>query len=193
MKKSPFLLLVMVCVNLLAIHTVKAQSDDFKFVVEKSAINKKLWSQPYRFEDKTLRVLSVEIITTPVDSKNRELNFDLFSLYDETNMLRIRPNAVFYYKGDKKVYLKSKAVNANYNHFIETTIKNYTNFEAKIYKPNFLGRKKKDSKSSVKSLKKITLKGKAVTYYVDFPIRENFSYGKVHYNDAPIGFAAAKN
>lgn len=186
-------MIVILCTCLVPINSIKAQSDDFNFSVEKSNINKKLWSQPYRFENKTLESLSVEVVISPIDSKNRELDFNLFTMHDESNMLRIRPNAVFYFKGDKKIYLKSKAVNENYNDFIETTVEGFVNFDAETFKPNFFGRKKKDLKSSVKSLKKITLKGKAVTYYIDFPIKENFSYGKILYNNKPIGFAAIKN
>jgi len=168
------------------------QKEPFSFIIGKSLINKSLWLQPYRFEDKSLKTLSVKIIIKRMNNQKESLDFDLFSLLDETIKQKIRPSGVYYLKADKKKYLKSKSVNQNYNNFRETTVEGFQNLEAKTYKINFLGLKKKNSKASVKSLKKINLKAKKVTYYLDFPVQKGFTYGKIYYNNKPIGFSAVK-
>ncbi len=167
-------------------------TEEFKFKIEWAKLNKSLWSQPYRYENNDLKSLSVKIIIERSgDDKMIDLNH--ISIVDETKKLRIRPSAVYYLKGnDKKIYLKSKAVNNNYNAFEEHNLSDYKNFQAKTFKPNILGKKKKGQIASVKSLKKVAIKSKT-TYYLDFPVEENFSYGKVYYKDYPIGFAAIKN
>ena len=168
------------------------QKDPLSFIIGKSLINKSLWLQPYRFEDKTLKTLSVKIIIKRISNKKESLEFNLFSLLDETTKLRIRPSGVYYLKADKKKYLKSKSVNQNYNNFRETTVEGFQNFEAKTYKINFLGLKKRNTNASVKSLKKLNLKARKITYYLDFPVQEGFTYGKIYYNNKPIGFSAVK-
>ena len=74
-----------------------------------------------------------------------------------------------------------------------TIIEGYENFEAQSYNTNFLGLKKKNSKASIKSLKKVTIKTKKTSYFIDFPVHEGFIYGKIYYKNKPIGFAAVKN
>lgn len=172
------------------LNNIKKES--FSFKVGKSTINKKLWQQTYRFKDKSLKTLSVKIIIKRNTTKKERLDFNLFALIDESKKLRIRPSGVYYPKRDKKKYLKAKPVNENYNDFKETKFKNYQNFEALSYKTNFLGYKKKNILASVKSLKRITIKGKVASYFLDFPVMEGFSYGKIYYKDKPIGFAAVK-
>jgi hypothetical protein len=39
----------------------------------------------------------------------------------------------------------------------------------------------------------MTIKSRKISYYIDFPVYETFTYGKVYYKDKPIGFAAVKN
>jgi len=167
-------------------------SKDFRFVAGKPKINTALWTQPYRFQNDKLKTLSVQIIIEPTNDQSESLDFDQFMLLDETNKFRIRPVAVFYYKGEKKMYLKSKSVNQNYNSFMESNVVGYKNFEAETYRTNFLGIKKKKIKPSVKSLKKTTIKGKKATYYLDFPIQDTFTYGKIYYKNSTVGFAAIK-
>lgn len=179
--------------RIIVVETIDSiPKEPFNFIVEKSILNKSLWLQPYRFEDKNLKTLSVKIITKRISSKKESLDFDLFSLINETTKQRIRPSGVYYFKADKKKYLKSKPVNQNYNDFNETIIEGFQNFEARTYKINFLGIKKRNTKASVKSLKKIIVKGNYVTYYLDFPVQKEFTYGKIYYNNKPIGFAAVK-
>jgi len=134
--------------------------------------------------------LTVQITLNP--TKNVPVDLSAFVLYDETKKLRIRANEAAYYRADKKIYYKSRAVNQNYNKFKETIVEGYTNVEVKTHKVNFLGRKKKNAQSSVKQLKSFTLKGKKATYYIDFPVNVDFTYGKIYYNGKPVGFAAVK-
>ncbi len=169
------------------------QKDAYRFTVENSVINKALWQQPYRYEDKNLKTLSVRIVVRRVSAKKKALDFNSFTLLDESKKLRIRPSGVYYPKRDKKKYLKSKPVNDNYNDFKDSAVEGYTNFEAKTFKVNILGLKKKNIVPTVKSLKKLTLKAKSAVYYLDFPVQEEFSYGKIYYQNKPIGFAAVKN
>lgn len=168
------------------------EKEPFKLSVEQSIISQNAWQQPYRFEDKNLKTLVVKIVIKHNTAKTESLDFNQFSLIDELNNLRIRPSGVFYPKRDKKKYLKSKPVNQNYNYFKETTIDGFQNFEAKTYKINFLGLRKKNLLATVKQLKKINIKARKTTYYLDFPVKEGFNYGKIYYKDKPIGFAAVK-
>jgi len=177
--------------NIVADSTKK--SNNFNFEIGQSVINNSQWLQPYRFEDKSIKTLSVKININRTTDIIEPLDFDSFTLYDDTKNLRIRPSGVYYLKSDKKKYLKSKAVNNNYNSFKETIIEGYDNFEAPSYNTNFLGLKKKNSKASVKSLKKVTIKAKKTSYYLDFPVHEGFIYGKIFYKNKQIGFAAVKN
>jgi len=169
------------------------QNGNFSFLIGQSVINKSQWLQPYRFEDKSIKTLSVKININRTTDIIEPLDFDSFTLLDDSKSLRIRPSGVYYLKSDKKKYLKSKSVNNNYNSFNETIIEGYENFEAQSYNTNFLGLKKKNSKASIKSLKKVTIKTKKTSYFIDFPVHEGFIYGKIYYKNKPIGFAAVKN
>ena len=203
MTPKRFIILFLIFINASAITICTAQSENnldsiqqtehLKFIVEKSAINKSSWLQPYRFQDKNLKTLAVKIIIKRISDKNNSVDFNLFTLVDESKKLRTRPSGVYYPKGDKKKYLKSKPINKNYNSFKETTIEGFQNFEAETYKINFLGLKKKKEKPSIKSLKKLTIKSKNSSYFIDFPVQEGFTYGKIYYKGKPIGFAAVKN
>ena len=199
MKTFPCILLLLISIGFSSLNNIQAQSDSIKqheilkFTVGKTILNKSFWAKPYRYENKDLKALTVQITINPTSKKNVPLDFNDFILIDEAHKLRIRPNGVAYYRADKKIHLKSKAVNQNYNKFKETLVDGLNNVEVKTYKTNFLGRKKKKSKSSVKHLKSITIKGKKATYYFDFPVTTEFNYGKIYYNNKPIGFAAIKN
>lgn len=198
MKKIPCILLLLISIGLSSLNYIQAQSDSIKqpellqFTVGKTILNKSFWAMPYRYENKGMKALTVQITIIPTSKKNVPLDFDDFILIDEEHKLRIRPNDVAYYRADKKIYLKSKAVNQNYNKFKESRVDGLINFEAKTFKTNFLGRKKRKSKASIKQLKSITIKGKKATYYFDFPVTTEFNYGKIYYNNRPIGFAAIK-
>ncbi len=166
--------------------------DEFTFKVEWSKLNKSLWLQPYRYENKELNSLTVRIIVE-APKVNSTFNFNYFSLIDDDQKTRTRPSAVHYFKGrDKKIYLKSKVVNANYNVFETHSIDGYDNKQVKTFKPNILGKKKKGMVATVKSIKQVTIKSKG-TYYIDFPVPKEFQYGKVYYKDIPVGFAALKS
>ena len=205
MKKSPLILtfLIFITTSLFTAISAQTESDhltdstkqieNFSFVIGQAILNKSDWLQPYRFQDKNIKTLSVKININRTTDVIEPLDFDLFTLMDETKKLRIRPSGVYYLKSDKKKYLKSKAVNTNYNAFNETNIDGFENFEATSYKTNFLGLKKKNTKASVKSLRKVTIKAKKTSYFVDFPAYEGFTYGKIYYKNKPIGFAAVKN
>ena len=199
MKNIPYCLLVLVLVGFYSPNEIQAQTDSLKqadmlkFTVGKTVLNKSLWSQPYRFEDKNLKALTCQIIIDPTSKKNQEVDLNSFILMDEENKLRIRPNSVYYYRADKKMYMKLKSVNQNYNTFKETIVDGFENFEATTHKTNFFGRKKKKHIPSVKLLKKVTIKGKKATYYIDYPVTKDFKYGKIYYKNNPIGFTAVKN
>ena len=174
-------------------QTDSLQKQDYEFSVGKSILNKKLWSQPYRYEIKATSTLSVKISIKRLHRKAAELDFNLFALTDETKKWRIRPVAIYYYKADRKVYLKSKPDNRNYNVFEKYQLEGYEDFEAKIYKTNFLGlRKNKKVGSTVPSLPKKKIKNSKTTYYLDFPVRSSFDYGKVCFKDKTIGFTGVK-
>lgn len=196
-KKLTFALIVLL-VFLVPIETLSAQKDsipkeDYKVSIGKSILNKKLWSQPYRYEQKVLRTLSVQVNINRLHRKAEELDFNLFALTDEEKKWRIRPVAIYYYRADRKIYLKSKADNRNYEDFEKYQLKGYEDFEAKTYKTNMLGIKKKRKESpSVQSLNKMKIKGSKITYYLDFPVRPEFDYGKVYFKDKPIGFTGVK-
>ncbi len=191
MKKLTYILFLVLFIGLAPNNEIQSQTDDnLKITVGKTVLNKSLWAQPYRYENKELKSLTVQITINPKSQKNTPLDFDDFILFDDDHKLRIRPNEVAYYRADKKIYFKSKAVNQNYNEFKETPVEGYTNLEAKTFKPNIFGRKKKNAKSSIKALKSVIIKGKQATYYIDFPVHSNFTYGKILYNGKPIGFAA---
>lgn len=168
-------------------------TENYSFKVGQSIINKSMWLQPYRFEDKSVKALSVKIFIYKNTDLNEPLDFDLFTLMNDSKKLRIRPCGVYYLKTDKRKYLRSKPVNNNYNAFKEAQIEGFANFEAESYKTNFLGLKKKKAKPSVKSLKKVNVKAKKTSYFIDFPVYEGFTYGKIYYKNKPIGFAAVKN
>ena len=205
MKKAPLILTFLIFITASLITTISAQTEsvhltdsteqieNFSFVIGQAVLNKSDWLQPYRFQDKNIKTLSVKININRTTDVIEPLNFDLFTLMDETKKLRIRPSGVYYLKSDKKKYLKSKPVNTNYNAFIESNIDGFENFEAASYKTNFLGLKKKNTKASVKSLKKVMIKPKKTSYFVDFPAYDGFTYGKIYYKNKPIGFAAVKN
>jgi len=190
MKNIPYIVLLLLFVSFSSINTTEAQADSLNITIGKAVLNKSLWQGRYRYENKDFKALTVQITLNP--KKNVPVNLSEFVLYDETKKLRIRANAAAYYRADKKIYYKSKAVNQNYNKFKETIVEGYTNVEAKTHKVNFLGRKNKKTKSSVKQLKSFTLKGKKATYYIDFPVNVGFTYGKIYYNEKPVGFAAVK-
>ena len=193
MRKLTYIVFLILFVGVAPTNEIQSQTDDnLKITVGKAVLNKSLWAQPYRYENKELKSLTIQITINPKSAKNTPLDFDDFILFDDDNKLRIRPNEVAYYKADKKIYFKSKAVNQNYNKFKETPVEGFTNLEAQTFKPNIFGRKKKNAKSSVKVLKDITIKGKQATYYIDFPVHANFSHGKLHYKGKPIGFAAVR-
>ena len=156
--------LIIVLLTLFISFTAIAQNDsipkeDYEFSVGKSILNKKLWSQPYRYEHKALNTLSVQINIKRLHRKNGELDFNLFALTDDVKKWRIRPVAIYYYKADRKIYLKSKSENRNYNVFEKYKLEGHEDFEAKTFKTNFLGLKKKKKVSpSVQSLKKMKIK-----------------------------------
>jgi len=168
------------------------QKETFKFAIEASILNKSQWAQPYRYENKELKTLSVRIIISNLNDKKETFDYNLLSLLVDDKKLRVRPTGLFYYKSEKKIYLKSKSLNKNYNVFEDYSINGYQNFEEKTYKVNFLGLKKKKNLPSVKTLKKITIKNVKIGYYIDFPVDETFTHGKIYYKDKPIGFAAVK-
>ncbi len=165
------------------------RNDKFNFKIEWAKLNHSLWSMPYRYENKDLKSLTVKVAVGRLTDENA-LDLNHISLVDETKNLRISPNAVYVLKSrDRKKYLKTKAVNQNYNAFEDFTLNGIQNFQAKTFKPNILGKKKKNQVSTVKALKKVTVSSK-ITYYLDFPVSRDFTYGKVYYQDQPIGFAA---
>ncbi len=168
------------------------QKEAFNFFIGKSILNKSLWAQRYRYEDKELKTLSVRITIENVSGHKETLDFNLLSLLLDEKKLRVRPTGIFYYKNEKKVYLRSKPLNKNYNVFEEHVVEGYQNSEEKTYKVNFLGLKKKKSVPVVQSLKKLTVKSRKISYYIDFPVYETFTYGKIYYKDKPIGFAAVR-
>ncbi len=190
--------IIFVLLTLFVCSTAFAQNDsipkqDYEFSIGKSILNKKLWSQPYRYEIKATSTLSVEISIKRLHRKAGELDFNLFALTDETKKWRIRPVAIYYYKADRKVYLKSKPDNRNYNVFEKYQLEGYEDFEAKIYKTNFLGlRKSKKIGSTIPSLPKKKIKNSKITYYLDFPVRSSFDYGKVYFKDKTVGFTGVK-
>lgn len=191
MKLTYFALGVIFAVNSLLCYKASAQTeDDFKFTVERAFLTKSLWLQPYRYTNDSLKPLSVKISIEKISDRKEPLDFNRIYLLDDSRKLRIRPNAIYFHRAERKIYLKSKPVNQNYNDFLETTVEGYENFEAKTYKTNFFGVKKKNLKASVQQLKKLNLKSKKVTYFVDFPVKQGFTYAKVYYDDKPIGFAA---
>lgn len=198
MFNKSFTLLFLIFISTSILNTSTAQTNDsiqaksFNFVIEQSVLNKSLWTQPYRFEDKSFKLLTVKIVIKHTSAKIESVNFDLFSLINESKKLRIRPTGVYYQKVNKKKYLKSKPVNENYNVFKEITLDGFENVEAKSYPINFWGMKKKNTKASVKSLKKRAIKGEKATYYLEFPVQEGFTYGKIYYNNKPVGFTAVK-
>jgi len=179
--------------NILAEVKDSIQKEPFIFSIGKSILNKSFWAQPYRYEDKENKTLSVRVVVQNVSDKRETVNFNLLSLLIDDKKLRIRPTGIYYYRNEKKVYLKSKPLNKNYNDFEEHAINGYQNSEAKTYKVNFLGLKKKKGLPTVKTLKKIVVKNKKISYYIDFPVQEGFAYGKIYYKDKPVGFAAIKN
>lgn len=193
-----FFPILMLLVFATPITIVSAQNDneskeDYKITIGKSIHNKKLWSQPYRYEQKVLQTLSVQVNIEKLHHKAKELDFNLFALTDEEKKWRIRPVAIYYYRADKKIYLKSKADNRNYEDFENYPLENYTNFEAKTYRTNMLGLKKKKKESpSVQSLEKMKISGSKITYYLDFPVRPVFDYGKVYFKDKIIGYTGVK-
>ncbi len=188
MKNIPYIILFIFLSSLSTISPIQAQTDSLNITVGKTVLNKSLWSMQYQYENKELKALTVQITLNP--TKNVPVDFNEFVLYDEDKKLRIKANEVAYYRADRKIYYKSKATNQNYNKFKEILFEGYTNVETKTYKTNFLGRKKRKTKSSVKHLKNLTIKGKKATYYLDFPVNANFTYGKIYYNGKPVGFAA---
>ena len=197
LKKHLFTFTVLL-IFMAPITVVKAQTDsiakeDYKVSIGKSIHNKKLWSQPYRYEQKVLTTLSVQINIEKLERKADDFDFNLFALTDEEKKWRIRPVAIYYYIADRKIYLKSKADNRNYEDFEKYSQEGYTDFEAKTYKTNTLGIKKKRKEApSVQSLNKMKVSGSKITYYLDFPVRPVFEYGKVFYKDTPIGFTGIR-
>ncbi len=178
-------------------HSIETDSTklkkNFAFTVGSTILNKSMWQIPYRYKFKGLNTISVKITIKRISTKKEELDFNLFTLLDETKKLRIRPTGVYYPKKDKRKYLKSKPINENYDDFNDTIIEGYDNFQAETYKINFLGMKKKNTVPTVKSLKKIYLKARTATYYLDFPVRIGYTYGKIFYKGKPVGFAVVKN
>ncbi|MET2984109.1 hypothetical protein [Aureibaculum conchae] len=198
LKKLTFAVVVLL-IFMVPIATLSAQKDsipkeDYKVSIGKSIHNKKLWSQPYRYEEKVLQTLSVQVNIKKLHRKADELDFNLFALTDEEKKWRIRPVAVYYYRVNRKIYLKSKADNRNYEDFEKYQLEGYEDFEAKTYKTNTLGIKKKKKESpSIQSLNKMKISGSKITYYLDFPVRPEFDYGKVYFKDKSIGFTGVKH
>jgi len=191
MKNFPHICILLVAMSLLSTNTIDAQVDSLKISVGKTILNKSLWAKPYKYESKDYKALTVQITITSKSKKNTPVNFNDFALLDEGPKLRIRPNAVAYYRADKKIYHKSKVANKNYDTFKDTSEEGYRNFQASTYPTNFFGRRKRKIKASVKSLKKVTIKKrKKATYYIDFPVGASFSYGKILYKGTQVGFAA---
>ncbi|MDY7395113.1 hypothetical protein UMM65_07655 [Aureibaculum sp. 2210JD6-5] len=198
LQKSTFtfviLLVFMLPVTLVSAQTDSIPKEDYNISIGKSIHNKKLWSQPYRYEDKVLQTLSVQVNIEKLHRKADELDFNLFALTDEEKKWRIRPVAIYYYRTDRKIYLKSKADNRNYEDFEKYQLDGYTDFEAKTYKTNTLGiKKKRKEKPTVQSLDKMKISGSKITYYLDFPVRPVFDYGKVYFKDKIIGYTGVKH
>ena len=160
--------------------------DDFHFTVERTFVNKSMWSIPYRYQEEGLECLTVKLTIETLNPKVKSIDPNVICLVDDNNKLRIRPSGIFYFKKDKRVYLKSKPVNTNYDSYKEFSLKDYTDFEAEIYKTNMLGLRKKKIKESVQQLKEIPFKIKKITYYLDFPVKEGYTNGKLFFKDKEI-------
>lgn len=190
MKKFPYILLaIFMLSNVVFVNAQEEEkkddaTDGFTFKAESARINASLWAIPYRFEDKELKTASIKVTFNTNGTK--VINTNLLSLVDSTNKLRMRPTGIYYLRAnDKRKYLKAKANNTNYTPFEDNSLEGYTNLQAKSFKPNFFGKKKKDEVSSVKSIKKVTVKETA-TYFIDFPVKENFKEADLYYKKVKI-------
>lgn len=189
MKKFPYILLAIIAfvnVGIINAQDTKEESktDGFTFKAESARINASLWAIPYRFEDKELKTTSIKVTFNTNGTK--VINTNLLSLVDSTNKIRMRPSGIYYLRAnDKRKYLKAKASNKNYTFFEDNSLKGYTNLQAKSFKPNFFGKKKKDEIASIKSIKKVTVKETA-TYFIDFPVKESFKEADLYYKKVKI-------
>ena len=108
MKKTPLILTFLIFITTSVITTISAQTEsdhltdstkqieNFSFVIGQAVLNKSYWLQPYRFQDKNIKTLSVKININRTTDVIEPLDFDLFTLMDETKKLRIRPSGVYY-------------------------------------------------------------------------------------------------
>lgn len=189
MKKFPYILLAIIAfvnVGIINAQDTKEESktDGFTFKAESARINASLWAIPYRFEDKELKTASIKVTFNTNGTK--VINTNLLSLVDSTNKIRMRPSGIYYLRAnDKRKYLKAKASNKNYTFFEDNSLKGYMNLQAKSFKPNFFGKKKKDEIASIKSIKKVTVKETA-TYFIDFPVKESFKEADLYYKKVKI-------
>lgn len=190
MKKSPYILAIFILISVAFTYAQEKKSesttDNFTFKVGYAKLNKSQWAIPYRFVDKKLKSVSVKLTIT--SNTHQTLNTNLLSLINTNNKTRIRASGVYYERAnsDKRKYFKVKATNKNYTPFEDNSLKGYTNFQAKTFKPNFFGKRKKDELPSVKSLKKIKIKSE-VTYFIDFPVKKDFKKGNIYYKTTKIG------
>ncbi|MCK0131426.1 hypothetical protein MWU59_07905 [Flavobacteriaceae bacterium F08102] len=171
-------------------HVIKP--DSLKITVGKSILNTTTFSQPYRLLRKDYHTISVHITVESGSSSMDEVDFNLFSLVDDDKKLRIRAVGMFNFKKEKRQYEKLSPINENYNDFPKFALKGYTDVEIPTYKVNMLGVKKKNTTASLKSLERMEVKSKKLSYFLDFPITKTFTYGKIYYKDRIVGFTAVK-
>jgi|GEM_PF-5361804 len=167
--------------------------DSLKITVGKSMINTSTFSQPYRLLRKDYHTLSVYITVEPGGPSVDQVDYNLFSLVDDSKKLRMRPVGMFNFKKEKRQYEKLSPINENYNDFPKFALKGYSDVEIPSYKVNVLGVKKKNTTASLKSMERMDVKNKRLSYYIDFPIPKDFTYGKLYYKDRVIGFTALKS
>jgi len=194
MLKKYFTFLLLVVASMQVSNNLFAQTeepiiiDSLKFTIGTTILNQSLWSQPYRYENKNLKTLSIKITVERLSKESTEINYNLFSLLVASKEMRVRPTGLFYYKStDKKKYLRTSPLNHNYDVFQEFKFEDFENFEAKTYDPNFLGRPKKGQIPTVKQLKTLKLKKRKLTYHIDFPSYSKFTQGKLYYKGKTIG------
>ncbi len=207
MKKRHYITLFLIFILVGTTNTIFAQSDSLqikevetvkkdslRFTMGKVVLNPSLWTQPYRYETKGLKTLSIRITVERSSPKIQEVDYNLFSLLVASKGTRIRSTGVFYYKSaNKKKYLRTQGLNLNYNEFQNYTFDGFENFEEKTFKPNFLGKQKKNQSPSIKQLKKLTLKKRSLTYYIDFPVDSKFTQGTLYYKGKSIGIVRVEN
>lgn len=190
--KSLTIILFMLVMSTSFSQTNDIKPDSLKITIGRTILNHTNWKQNYRLTDKSLKTISIYISVFKGSKANDEVDFNLFSLVDETKNLRIRPVAMFNFRREKRKYASISPLNENYNDFPKFSMKGFKDFEIPTYKVNFLGVKKKNTNPTLKTLKRVTIGNKKITYFVDFPVPEGFTYAKLYYKNRPVGFAAIK-